>query len=98
MQSGLNVVSHLITFKAWAVPFLDFPDSISCSADKHLALQLEEIAPWAFVDEKLYVYRWMRPGSVTATRNKEQEEMKERVIALAEARRKEPKSLRYYSS
>ena len=95
MKSGMNVVSHLITFKAWAIPFLDLPDDMCCSADKHLALQLEELAPWIFVDEELYVYRWMRPGSITATMNDRQEQMKEVVIQRAESRRKEPKSLRY---
>jgi len=97
MKRGINVVSHLITFKAWAVPFLTFPDDLTCSADKHLALQLEELGPWAFVEEELYVYRWMRPGSVTATRHEEQKEMRERVIQMAESRREGPKSLRYNS-
>jgi hypothetical protein len=98
MKSGLNAVSHLITFKAWAIPFLSFPDDLNCSADKHLALQLEELGPWAFVNEELYVYRWMRPGSMTSTRHKDQLDMRERVIEMAESRRKVPKSIRYGGS
>jgi hypothetical protein len=87
MEQGMNVVSHLITFKAWLIPFLDFPDDLEASADKHLALQLEEKAPWAFVDEELYVYRWRRPGSITDKRHDTQEASKARILKMARDRR-----------
>lgn len=87
IESGENGPSHLITARYASLLLIERNEALPASADKDLCLRLEEVGSVKRIPEKLYRYRWRRPGSVTSSRPDVQAACRERVVADARRRR-----------
>jgi hypothetical protein len=93
VMAGKNTVSHLMTMRRSALRLIMLDEDLQASADKDLAFKLEEIGHTKFVPEKLYIYKWMRPGSVTSLRRDLQESCGRLAASRAVVRRSRRHSL-----
>lgn len=87
VEDGEDGSSHLITARHAALQLIALDETLPATADKDLCFKLEEVGPVRRLNEKLYVYRWKRPGSVTLMKPELQEACEERVIRSARDRR-----------
>lgn len=88
MLAGENVVSHPLAVRTAVAACCGLDERLEASADKDLALRMDEAGCVAFVDRELYLYRWMREGSVTCTKRELQIACRRRVLEDAEGRRR----------
>ena len=87
IQNGNNTVSHLITARASLAKICGLDDTMETGFEKDLMLRLEELGDVLFVPEKLYTYRWYRPGSITCEKRSKQLECHNLVLESACKRR-----------